>query len=177
VCLWFIKCGRCRTRVCSALPVTGGGGPYSCETSRLPHFLDNRLTDGGEVVSSGRPSPPVILLVLISVRSQVDPRGHSATGRIRSIEESNDHIGDRTRDLPACSIVRQATTLLWRYRPIVKHIFFIKPLASKYLKVQCRTHNGLSIILKFILNKWDMRTWNRCIWLRLGPVEGLFWTN
>jgi hypothetical protein len=22
-----------------------------CETSRLPHFLDNRLTDGGEVVS------------------------------------------------------------------------------------------------------------------------------
>jgi hypothetical protein len=28
-----------------AIPVTGRGGPYDCETSRLPQFLDNRLTD------------------------------------------------------------------------------------------------------------------------------------
>jgi hypothetical protein len=34
-----------------AIPVTGPWGPYGYETSRLPHFLDNRLTDGGEVVS------------------------------------------------------------------------------------------------------------------------------
>jgi hypothetical protein len=33
-----------------ATPVTGPGA----ETSRLPHFLDNRLTDGGEVVSLKR---------------------------------------------------------------------------------------------------------------------------
>jgi hypothetical protein len=37
-----------------AIPVTGHGGLQSCETSRLPHFLDNRLTDGGEVVSLTR---------------------------------------------------------------------------------------------------------------------------
>jgi hypothetical protein len=34
-----------------AIPVRDRGGPYGCETSRLPHFLDNRFTDGGEVVS------------------------------------------------------------------------------------------------------------------------------
>jgi hypothetical protein len=34
-----------------AIPVTGRGVPYGCDTSRLPHFLDNRLTDGGTVVS------------------------------------------------------------------------------------------------------------------------------
>jgi hypothetical protein len=34
-----------------AIPVTCREGPYGCETSRLPHFLDNRPTDGGEVVS------------------------------------------------------------------------------------------------------------------------------
>jgi inner membrane protein involved in colicin E2 resistance len=34
-----------------ANPVTGRGGPEDFETSRLPHFLDNRLTDGGKVVS------------------------------------------------------------------------------------------------------------------------------
>jgi hypothetical protein len=40
-----------------AIPVTGHGGPYGCETSELPHFLDNRLTDGGEVVSLTRWPP------------------------------------------------------------------------------------------------------------------------
>jgi hypothetical protein len=34
-----------------AIPVRGRGGPYGWETSRLPHFLDNRFTDGGEAVS------------------------------------------------------------------------------------------------------------------------------
>jgi hypothetical protein len=33
------------------IPVTGCGGPKSCEMSRLPHFLDNWITDGGEFVS------------------------------------------------------------------------------------------------------------------------------
>jgi hypothetical protein len=30
------------------IPVTGRGGPYDCVTSMVPHFLDNRVTDGGE---------------------------------------------------------------------------------------------------------------------------------
>jgi hypothetical protein len=34
-----------------AIPVTGREDPLGCETSRLPHFLISRLTDGGEVVS------------------------------------------------------------------------------------------------------------------------------
>jgi hypothetical protein len=37
-----------------AIPVTGRGGPYGCETSRFPHFLDSRRTDGGKVVSLTR---------------------------------------------------------------------------------------------------------------------------
>jgi hypothetical protein len=42
------------------MPVLGRGGPWGFETSRLPHFLDNRLTDGGEVVSltSRKPFTP-----------------------------------------------------------------------------------------------------------------------
>jgi hypothetical protein len=34
-----------------AITLTGHEGPQGCETSRFPHFLDNRLTDGGEVIS------------------------------------------------------------------------------------------------------------------------------
>jgi hypothetical protein len=40
-----------------AIPVTGRGGPYRCEKSRLSHFLDNRLTDGGEDSSLTRRPP------------------------------------------------------------------------------------------------------------------------
>jgi hypothetical protein len=40
-----------------AIPVTGREGPQGCETSRLSHFLDNRLTDGDEVVSLTRRPP------------------------------------------------------------------------------------------------------------------------
>jgi hypothetical protein len=34
-----------------AIPVIGCGGLQGCETSRLPHFLDNQLEDDSEVVS------------------------------------------------------------------------------------------------------------------------------
>jgi hypothetical protein len=39
------------------IPVTGHEGPRGCETSRLPHLLDKRLTDGGKVVSLTRRPP------------------------------------------------------------------------------------------------------------------------
>jgi hypothetical protein len=55
------------------IPVTGRGGPWGCERSRLPHYLDKRLKDGSKVVSPMRPphfTPRSFLrfLVLISVR-------------------------------------------------------------------------------------------------------------
>jgi hypothetical protein len=40
-----------------SVPVIGRRGPYGCETSRFPRFPDNRLTDGGKVVSLKRPPP------------------------------------------------------------------------------------------------------------------------
>jgi hypothetical protein len=33
------------------IPETGRGGPKGCEMFWIPHCLDNRLTDGGKVVS------------------------------------------------------------------------------------------------------------------------------
>jgi hypothetical protein len=40
-----------------AIHVTGHEGPEGCETSGLPHFLDNRIINGGEVVSPTRRPP------------------------------------------------------------------------------------------------------------------------
>jgi hypothetical protein len=48
--LLFVKKGK-------SISVTVCGGPQGCETSSLPHFLDNRLTDCDEVVSLTRRQP------------------------------------------------------------------------------------------------------------------------
>jgi hypothetical protein len=39
------------------------------------------------------------------------PQRHNGARRIKSVEKSNDLIGNRTRELPACSVVPQQTTL------------------------------------------------------------------
>jgi hypothetical protein len=80
--------------------------PTGCETTRLPHFLDNRLTDGGEVVSLTRRPPFTHRMIFVThfcYRLSL-PQGHSAAGRIR-FKKSSNLVGNRTRDLPACSIV------------------------------------------------------------------------
>jgi hypothetical protein len=94
-----------------AIPVTGHRGPQDCETSRIPYFLDNRLRVMS-TLSAGRPSfnPRKIPGPHFCYRLS-RPQGHSAAGRISSIKKSSDYIGNRTRDLPACSIVPQLTTL------------------------------------------------------------------
>jgi hypothetical protein len=76
-----------------AIAVTGSGGQQGSETSRLQHFPENRLTDGGEVVSLTR--RPAALY----------PQGHSAAGRIRLTENFTDFVGNRICDFPDCSLV------------------------------------------------------------------------
>jgi hypothetical protein len=80
--------------------------------SRLPNFLNNRLTDGGEVsaLHAGRPLPTGRFLVSFLYRLS-RTQGHSAAGRIRSIEKSSDPNGNLTRGLPAYSKVLHPTTL------------------------------------------------------------------
>jgi hypothetical protein len=60
-----------------------------CETSSLPYFLDNRLTDCGEVVSlTSRPhfTPQEVRGTHFCQRLS-RPQGHSTAGRIRYIEK------------------------------------------------------------------------------------------
>jgi hypothetical protein len=88
-------------------------------------FTHSRLTDGGEVVSlMHRPpfSPRKIPGTHFCQRLS-RPQGHSAAGRIRPIEKSSDLIENRTRDIPACCVVPQPTTLP---RAPVKCPMFIK---------------------------------------------------
>jgi hypothetical protein len=82
-------------------------GRRGCETSRLPYFLENRLTYGGKIsaLRADRPLPPGRFLVLISVKSLSRPQGHCAAGRIGSIENSNDLIGGPDFSRPLARVI------------------------------------------------------------------------
>jgi hypothetical protein len=76
------------------------------------------------------------------------PKGHSAAGRIMSMKNSNDTIGNRTRDLPACSAVPTDLTImnstfrpgtassLWDRKNWVAQIF---QKSRSYLKIPSAT--------------------------------------
>jgi hypothetical protein len=79
----------------------------------LLHSLDNGLTDGGKVVSLIR-QPPFTLgrfAGLSCLIGSVDPQSLRANGSIRLIEEANNRIGKRSRDLLAYTKVSQPHTL------------------------------------------------------------------
>jgi hypothetical protein len=99
--------------------------------SRLTHFLDNRLTNSGEVVSltRRRKIPGTHFCWRLS-----RPQGYSAAGKIRSNEKSHDFTENRTRHLPACSIMHQPL----RYR-VPKYL-------KKYFRnIQLRSHWPLGV--------------------------------
>jgi hypothetical protein len=60
---------------------------------------------------AGRPLPPRNIPGTHFGYRLSRSQGHSAARRIRSIEKSNELIGNRTRVLPACNTVPQSSTL------------------------------------------------------------------
>jgi len=73
-----------------------------------PKFQENKQM---KVVSlsalgTGRLYPPGNIPGTHFCQSPSQPQGHSAVGRIMSMKNSNDTIGNRTRNLQACSAVK-----------------------------------------------------------------------
>ena len=107
-------CGSCSTngtkekQVHTFVPCSG--------LQRVPGIRGSQISrqsakEGGKVVSpTHRPTlPPGNVPYTDFCQRLSRPQGHGAAGRIMSIKNSNDTIGNRTRDFPGCSAVRQPT--------------------------------------------------------------------
>jgi hypothetical protein len=101
----LLNCTLLPTKKGKAVPLQAWNGPEGYKKLRFPDFMTT-AQDGGKVVSLTHraPLPPGNNLIFISVKRLSRPQGQSATGRIMSLKNSND-IGNRSRDLPVCSVV------------------------------------------------------------------------
>lgn len=83
--VWF--CIRSVQNNCEAVPLRGRGDPVGCATSRLPYFLQNRLTYGGGIINLTRRQ----LFTLKKIpgvhfwRRVSRQQRHSAAGRVRLV--------------------------------------------------------------------------------------------
>jgi hypothetical protein len=88
------------------VPLQAWSGPEGSRKLRFPDFMTT-AQDGRKVVSLTHlpPLPPGNTPDTHFCQSLSRPQGQSATGRIMSLKNSSDTIGNRTRDLPVCSVV------------------------------------------------------------------------
>ena len=87
-------------------PLKAWSDPEGSRKLRFPDFMTT-AQDGGKVGSLTHrpPLPPGNKPGTHFCWRLSQPQGHSATGRIMSLKNSNDTIGNRTRDLPVYSVV------------------------------------------------------------------------
>jgi hypothetical protein len=90
----------CKKSKIKSIPVIGCESLQGCETSRIPHYLDNRFTDGSKVVSlTHRPHFTTrYFLIFTSVRGWVNLGVMVRLERLGTLKKKlNCLIGSRTR--------------------------------------------------------------------------------
>ena len=92
-----------------AIPVQTWTGP-DCSGCRGSQISRQSVHEGGKAVSSTYrpPLPSGNIPGTHFCRRLSRPQGHSAAGRIMSMTDPNDTIGNRTRDLPVCKAAPQS---------------------------------------------------------------------
>ena len=172
-------------------PITGLERPNGFQEVEVLRFQRQSAHEGGKIVSpmNRPPLPPENIPGTHFYYRLSQPQGHSAAGRIMSMKNSNDTIGNRTRDFPTCSAVPQPTApprtftqksvsyknemaaVLWSGFRYKKHNFRCQPVSmvrhycldqtekKQRLERQEKGENKESTFLKLILKYKETKTW------------------
>ena len=94
-------------------PITDLRRPWGFQEVKAPRFQDNRHMKVVRLsaLRTGCLYPPGSIPGTRFCQRLSRPQGHSAAGRIMSMKNSNDTIGNRTRDLPTYSALPEPTAL------------------------------------------------------------------
>jgi hypothetical protein len=117
-----------------AIPLHPLTGPEGSRRLRLPDFMTIG-TWRWQGLCTGRLYPQETFLVLISVRDWVDPRAVVRPEGLCQWKKTSDTIGNRTRDLPVCTVVPQPL----RHR-VSHHKEWSNRFCGKVRKVYTKTH-------------------------------------
>jgi hypothetical protein len=94
----------------NAIPVSGHVGLQGCDMLKIPHCLDNRITDGGKVSPTHRLRSTPQKLYFYATGTHFCYRLSKPQGPVRpeglgKLKKFSQLIGSRNRDLPAYSTV------------------------------------------------------------------------
>ena len=152
-----------------AIPLQAWNGPEGCRNLRFPDFMTT-AQDGGKVVSLTHrpPLPPGNTPGTHFCYRLSRPQGHSATGKILSMKNSNDTSWDRTSDLPICS-----TTPRYRFHIMTTNFLFSCGIAVfsnglNFLVIMPQSRSALMILMTPVNMIRDMNNFQIHIILHLG---------
>ena len=128
-----------------AIPLQAWTGPEGFQESEAPRFHNNRHMKvvSLSALSTGRLYTPGNIPGSHFCYRLSQPQGHNAAGRIMSIKNSSDTIGNLTRDLPTCSAAPQPTTPPRNNRKNIGNIFSCEVM---FCNCSFEHENGLSVL-------------------------------